>query len=146
MRHFGTSIDIASSPERIWAVMIDVERWHEWTASITSIDRLDSGALGVGSAVRIRQPGFPAARWQIVSFEPNHAFAWVSAAPGMSVTGTHEIEPAGEHSRVTLSVHFDGPFGGIIGRLMRRVNERFLGLEAAGLKRRCEALSARLHV
>jgi uncharacterized protein YndB with AHSA1/START domain len=31
MRTFSTQIDINASPERVWAVMSDVERWHVWT-------------------------------------------------------------------------------------------------------------------
>ena len=38
----------------------------------------------------------------------------------------------------TLSIHFDGLLGPLWGWLTRRLNERYLGLEAAGLKRRSE--------
>jgi hypothetical protein len=39
---------------------------------------------------------------------------------------------------VTLSLHFGGPLGSMVGWLLRGLNNRYLSLEAAGLKRRSE--------
>lgn len=55
MRTSETTIDIHASPGRVWAVMSDIERWHEWTASITTVQRLDEGQIGVGSKARVKQ-------------------------------------------------------------------------------------------
>ena len=49
MRNFNIAADIGAPPSRVWDVMVDVERWHEWTQSITSIKRKDSGPFSSNS-------------------------------------------------------------------------------------------------
>ena len=136
---FTRSIAIDAPPERVWAVMRDVERWPEWTASITSITRIDGGPLAVGSRVVIRQPKLPVNYSDVTELEPNRGFTWVSRSPGVVATARHEIEPLASGSRVTLSVHFGGALGWFVGRLVRRLTERYIAMEAEGLKRRSEA-------
>jgi len=138
MRDFTITIDIDAPPARVWAVMADVERWHEWTASITKVVLLDRGPLRIGQRARIKQPGFPRALWTVTELEEGRRFTWVSPTPGMVAIGRHEVIPRNGGSRATLAVRFDGPLGGIVGRLMRNVNNRFLSLEANGLKARSE--------
>lgn len=135
---FTTTVAIDAPPARVWAVMQDVERWHEWTASITSITRLDPGPLDVGTRVRIRQPRLPAAVWRMTAMAPERGFAWVSRAPGVHVTAHHDIEAVGEGSRVTLTLTYAGLLGPLIGRMTRTLTTRYIGLEAAGLKARAE--------
>src|SRR4030095_8376286 len=31
--HFSISVHIKATPDRVWAVMLDIERWPEWTKS-----------------------------------------------------------------------------------------------------------------
>ena len=134
----SVSVDIAASPERVWAVMSDVERWHEWTASITSIRRLDPGPLVVGSRGHIRQPRLLPAVWTVTSIEANREFSWTTGGPGVSITGRHSVEAVDRGTRATLSLRYEGLFGGLVGRLTRSLTDRYLNLEAAGLKRRSE--------
>ena len=90
---FSRSVDINASPEAVLAVMSDVERWPEWTASVTSIKRLDSGPFAIGSRARIRQPKLPPALWTVSAIEPGRSFTWISKGPGILVTAHHAIDP-----------------------------------------------------
>jgi uncharacterized protein YndB with AHSA1/START domain len=136
--HFSLSVEIQAPPARVWDVMSDVERWHEWTASITSIERQDRGPFAPGSTAVVRQPGFPAARWTVTDIVPGARFTWVNRRPGVTAVGRHEVEPLGAGSRATLAVDLTGPLAPLAWLFMRRTTEKFVGWEAAGLKRRCE--------
>ena len=135
---FIITVDIAAPAERVWAIISDVERWHEWTASVTSIELLDPGALAPGHRARVRQPKLLPAIWTITSLDRGRSFTWRSGAPGIWVFGRHSVEPAGTGSRATLALKFEGMFSGIVAWILSGLNNRYLNLEAAGLKRRSE--------
>jgi uncharacterized protein YndB with AHSA1/START domain len=138
MTHFRSDIEIQAPPERVFDVMTDVERWPEWTPTVSQARRIDPGPLAVGSRVRIHQPKFPAAVWTVTALEPGRGFTWICTGPGLRVTARHTIEAAGDVSRVTLSLQFEGWLGPIFGRMTRSINERYLGIEARSLKARSE--------
>jgi uncharacterized membrane protein len=137
-RKFSITVDIAAAPARVWEVMSDVGRWPEWTPSVTSIKRLDTGPFAIGSRVVIRQPRFPPAWWKITAIEPGRSFTWTSIAPGMRVEARHQVDAAPGGSRATLSLELQGLFGGLFGRLTRGITERYLAFEGRGLKARSE--------
>src|SRR5262249_25042760 len=70
------SVEIFRPAERVWSVLVDVERWPEWTPSTTSIERLDQAAFGPGSRVRIRQPKLKAVVWRVTEFRQDRLFTW----------------------------------------------------------------------
>jgi carbon monoxide dehydrogenase subunit G len=138
MSDFRTEIDIEAPPERVWAIIRDVERWHEWTASITSIRRLDAGPLRVGSTAQVRQPRLPPNRFVVTALQDSRGFSWESRSPGLRGVGHHWIEPAAHGSRVTLGVDFRGPLAWLVSRLYGPLTQRYIEMEAEGLKRRAE--------
>ncbi len=141
MTHFHTTIEIQASPDRVWAAMSDIEHWPEWTTTIISIRPLDPGPIAVGTRAIVRQPKLLPARWQVTEVDEGRSFAWTTLGPGIQVTARHAVEGAGSSSRVTLSVDFSGPLGRLAARLTRRLNARYLDLEARGLKKHAEAES-----
>jgi uncharacterized membrane protein len=138
MRKFTTAIDIQAPPERVWTVWSDIERWPEWTPTMVSIERLDRGPFSPGSRARIRQPKMPAFVWTVTKVDDDRGFTWTTRSPGVLVTAHHTIEPLHHGSRATMSIEYDGPFGGLVAWLTRELNHRYLRLEAEGLKRRSE--------
>ena len=153
---FQISVEIAAPADVVWSVMSDVERWHEWTPSVRGVRLLDPAPLRVGSRAMIRQPKFPPAMWQVVSLDPGTAFVWKSGLPGMWVYAYHSVESIASASggsatgstgstvrtRATLRLHFAGSVSRLLGRLTANINDRYLAMEAAGLKRRSEELAA----
>jgi hypothetical protein len=145
MRDFSTSIFIAATPSRTWEVLADVERWADWTSSIRRIERLDAVPLGVGSRVRIEQPRLRPGIWTVTEWEPDSGFTWISLNSDLVATALHTIVPAAGGSRVTLRIQFDGLLAPIVGMLASGLTRRYLELEAAGLKARCEAANREIH-
>jgi hypothetical protein len=131
--------DIRAESKSVWATLVDVERWPEWTRSVERVERLDDGEFGIGSRARIRQPRIPVAIWKVTEFEPGKSFTWVSEAFGIRSVGTHLVEPRGEG---TVSLILTIVQTGWLARLVRSRAEKtareYLAMEAQGLKRRCE--------
>ena len=56
----------------------------------------------------------------------------------MWVYGEHSVEPLGPGTRAMLRLTYEGVLARLMGRLTRGITNRYLGLEASGLKRRSE--------
>ena len=135
----SVTVEIAASAERVWEVLTDVERWPEWTETVTSVELLDEGPLHSGARAKINQPKIPETEYVVTELDPGRSFTWVATAPGVTTTARHTVEalPDGG-SRVTLGVEQAGLLGSVMGRFYRGLTDRYLSNEAAGLKARCE--------
>jgi len=141
MTFFQTETEINASAELVWASLRDVERWPEWTPTVTSVRLRTPPPLALGSRALIRQPKLPPALWRIVELDDSlRSFTWVNSAPGVRVIAKHSVVPFGERSLVMLSLRFDGLLAGILGLATRKLNNRYLAMEAQGLKSRVEGL------
>lgn len=77
---YEVSADIAAAAERVWSVLVDVERMPMWTSSMTRVERLDGGPFGMGSRVRIKQPRLPVAVWRVCELTPLSSFSWATTS------------------------------------------------------------------
>jgi hypothetical protein len=140
MANFRYVVEIQAPTSRVWSVLLDVERWPEWTTSVTRAKRMDIGPLTLGSRTRIYQPRLASAVWKITSLdEAKHSFSWTTRVIGARILAVHEIEKLGTGSRVTLSLFYSGILGRSMARLFRDINWDYLQREGAGLKSHCEA-------
>jgi len=141
-RFFETTRHIASPPEPVWDVLVDVARWPEWTPTIDSVERLDGGPFQVASRARVRQPKLPRAEWEVTEIVDGRSFTWVATGPGMKTIARHEVVPDGSGSTVTLSIEQTGPMGAVAGTIWRRLTQRYIELEAESLDHRVTRASA----
>lgn len=138
MRKFDITVDIDAPPDRVWQVLTDIDHWHEWTDSVSSIKRLNNGPFAEGTLVLIKQPKFPPALWRITEIISLKSFTWENSGPGMHSVATHRVEAVQKGSRVSLSIDYQGMLGGAFGKLTGGITERYIAMEAAGLKKRVE--------
>src|SRR5262245_45543046 len=128
------SIVIDADAASVWKVFTDVERWPEWTASITELRFVEGSAVQIGARVRVRQPRLPVVTWRVTELQPGSSWSWVAGGPGVRTVARHLVTPTSDGSTlVEQSIEQRGVLGRFIGRLTRRLTERYLALEAAGL-------------
>lgn len=130
MHFFSIEAEIDAPPDRVWEIMRDVEKWPEWTSTVTSVRPLGKGTLSVGSRYVIRQPKLPPARWVCTELdEAGRSFTWVNRGVGILVEAKHWVEPRNGGSRAHLSIRFSGFLAPLVARLTRDLNNRYLAVE-----------------
>jgi uncharacterized membrane protein len=127
---------IPAAADVVWAVMSDVARWPEWTASITSVERLDDGPFTVGSRAKVRQPGFPAVVWTVTELDEGRSFTWQARSPGVVSTGFHAVRAVPGGCEAELGLTQTGALAPLMRLLFGRRTRRFVQMEADGLRGR----------
>ncbi|MGH3424907.1 MAG: SRPBCC family protein [Nocardioidaceae bacterium] len=135
------AVKIAALPASIWAVLTDVERWPEWTPSMTLIRRLDDGPFAVGSRARVEQPGSRTLVWTVTELEPDRSFVWTASTTGITLTARHQLSEADSSVSVDNSLVADGWAARIVTAMIGGRLRRYVRMETEGLKQRCEVPS-----
>ena len=130
------SVVIEAEPEKVWAEIVDVERWHEWTESITSIELLSDGPLHEGSRARVKQPRLLTATWEVTEIDDGHGFTWESTVRGLHSFGVHGVEPVPGGAKATLALEQRGILATLASPFTRPMVRKYVEMEAAGLRQR----------
>ncbi|GEM00034.1 SRPBCC family protein [Cellulomonas terrae] len=136
------SVTIAAPPARVWAVLVDVERWPERIPTVDAVERLDAGPLAVGSRTRVQQPRLPEAVWTVTGLVDGVSFTWESSSPGVTVTASHVVEPHAAGSSLTLALTVSGPMSGVGWLMTRSLTRRYVETEAASISAVAETAGA----
>jgi uncharacterized membrane protein len=136
---FHATVNIDAPPDKVFAVLCDVERWPEWTPTVTAVRRLDSGAFTLGSSARIHQPKLRAAIWKVTELEAGRSFTWVTNAPGICMRAGHLLIAEGAGTRAELSFELSGFMTPLISRLYGGLIEQYVTTESRKLKERSES-------
>ena len=136
---FEVVIAVNAPEERVWAALIDVEAWPQWTSSMTSVTRIDSGDFAVGSRARVKQPKIGTKTWTVTELTPAHSFVWEAKRPGLTLVAGHYLSSGdGETVNLTLKLEQKGLVGRLLEPFTERTAQRAVQLEAQGHKRRAE--------
>jgi uncharacterized membrane protein len=137
---FEAVVDISAPPARVWEAWTDLERWPEWTSTVTSAEWLTPDGMTIGARARIRQPRLPVATWEVTELIPGARWVWVARGPGVETVAGHYVQPMGTGARAVATVDQRGPGGWLIGALYGRLTDRYVATEVAGLRARAEAV------
>lgn len=137
MRHEIT-VTIDAPAELVWQTVRDVEKWPEWTPTMTSVRRLDDGEFRVGSSAEVRQPKQPPRTWTVTELTPGRSFTWAASSPGVRLSAEHILNERDGKVDALLTFTMSGPLAPVASLLAGRMVRRFVDTEATSLKKWCE--------
>jgi len=134
------SVDVDARPQRVWDVLSDLEAWPERIETVDVVELLTPPPVGTGTRVRLKQPKLPAGTWEITVWDVPSYFEYRQRSGGVTIVAGHRVEALGEgRSRLTLTLEMRGLLVPIVGRLYKGLTDRYLTLEAQGMKRAAES-------
>jgi uncharacterized protein YndB with AHSA1/START domain len=145
MAPITSSIDIARSPEDVYAYLDDLARHGEWQAAIESVTVETDGPVRVGTRARERRrvPGGPQEfTYEVTEHDPPHRFAFRVVDGPIRPVGKVTVSPLqeGSGSRVSIELEFKGHgFGKLLLPLARRDAAKTVPRDQQRLKERLES-------
>jgi uncharacterized membrane protein len=142
------TVEIAKSPQEVFAYLDDLSRHGEWQGQIESVEVLTDGPTRAGSRAREtrRVPGGSREMtYEITEHDPPRKASFQGLDGPIRPRGTVTVEPLddGARSRVTVELQLEGyGFGKLIAPLVRLDARRHVPKDQARLKERLESGAA----
>lgn len=137
---FEKSIDINASQQRVWDVLSDLEAWPQRIETVDLVEVLTPAPITRGSLVRLKQPKLPEGTWEITVWDAPSYFEWTQRTGGVTSVAGHRVAALGEgRARLTLTLDMRGLLIPVIALFYRELTNRYMNLEAEGMKRAAEA-------
>ena len=129
---------VNASAATVFNVLLRVDRWNQWTASIKEISILDNAPMEAGSKLRVLQPKLSPAVWIVTEVSQDKALVWEKRSSGLRMLSEHSIYKDANGSRVIIRMTYGGPMAGFAYLLSRGLTDRYMTMEINGLKAECE--------
>ena len=137
--HFEKSIEIDASQLRVWDVLSDLEAWPRRIETVDTVKLLTPAPMTKGSRVRLRQPKLPEGTWDITVWDAPSYFEWTQQEGGITSVAGHRVEALGEgRARLTLTLDMRGLLIPVMALFYKGLTNRYMNLEAEGMKRAAE--------
>jgi uncharacterized protein YndB with AHSA1/START domain len=108
------SVETSATPQAVWRLWADVERWPEWNAGVERIEV--RGPFDVGSTILMTPPGEEPVELRITEATEPDLFVDEADGGDFVVRTTHRVEPVGgERSRITYRMEITGPAAETVG-------------------------------
>jgi uncharacterized membrane protein len=137
---FENSVDIDASQQRVWEVLSALEAWPQRIETVDTLELLTPAPITKGSRVRLKQPKLPQSTWDVTVWDAPSYFEWTQKTGGASSVAGHRVESLGEgRARLTLTLDMRGFLIPIFGRFYKDLTNRYMNIEAEGMKRASES-------
>jgi len=113
MQTIKTEIDISAPPEKVWAILTDIDKWHEWSPTINASE----GKAALDSTLTItmmsKEPGKDGPKYspKIIQIDEPNYFHWrAHMMAGFIFTNDKiiELEKTNTGTKVTHTETFKG--------------------------------------
>ena len=136
---FEQSIDIDAAQQRVWEVLTDFAAWPQRIETVDVAELLTPAPIGVGSRVRLAQPKLPEGTWEVTVWDAPSYFEFHQKSGGVTSVAGHRVEALEDgRSRLTLTLDMRGLLVPVFGRIYKDLTNRYMSLEAQGMKRAAE--------
>jgi carbon monoxide dehydrogenase subunit G len=136
--------DIAASPERVWAIVTDLERTAEVIRAITALERTDGGSgFAVGTSWRETRVMFgreATEEMAVSALDEGRSYTVVSDSRGVLYRSVMRVDPAGQGCR--LRWEFGAEPKSLSGRLMSLLGRFFEGSTRKALQADLDDIAA----
>ena len=137
---FEKSVEIEAPQHRVWDVLSDLEAWPRRIETVDVVEVLTPPPISKGSRVRLKQPKLPEGTWDVTSWDAPSYFEWTQKTSGITSVAGHRVEALGEgRARLSLTLDMRGFLIPIVGLFYKGLTNRYMDLEAEGMKRAAEA-------
>jgi uncharacterized membrane protein len=137
--HFDKSIEIDAPQRRVWDVLSDLEAWPQRIETVDVVELLTPAPIAKGSRVRLKQPKLPEGTWDITVWDAPSYFEWTQETGGSTSVAGHRVDALGEgRARLTLTLDMRGFLIPVITLFYKGLTNRYMNLEAEGMKRAAE--------
>lgn len=131
-RQTSVTIDIAASPEVLWKLLTNAERFSSWNSTVVEL----TGTIAPGETIVLRSTLAPDRKFKlkIKEFEPHQRLSWGDSMG----TRVFTLGPASNgDTRFSMSETIGGPIFPLISRMIPPFDDSFNQF-AADLKRAAE--------
>ena len=134
---FSASVEINSTPEKIWPLIKNIEEWPEWIPSLKKIEKVSEGSLGVGSQVLVVARSLITVNllMTITEFVAGRSVVMEGKVLGVRMKRYYEMEPVAQNkAKLTAG----GEVSGLLAFLVRRGGQKLSEEIVQALKKKVE--------
>lgn len=142
MSEITMSVDVAASPERVFAICSDIEGSPKMQPKIVSVEMLTPGPMRVGTKWREKRKmgsGSAEAMIEVTGFEPGKRYEFASMSKGPGFTGEIAVAAKGSGTVLSMTMRPMGLGSKIILWIMGGTLKRELMDDLQCIKRAAEA-------